>query len=138
MTSYTQNANDVVSNALSKLSSRNGDIKDVDGNKVSSIKIEPGTKSSVGWNPKTGEANLTYIQSGTDKSASVPVSVDVFGDPLAMRARDAVKYFNDLSKRRSLTPEEESIYEQYSRDFDNIMNQITNTQQSVYNIQPAR
>lgn len=55
-----------------------------------------------------------------------------------MELQEVIKYFNDLSKNRKLNKDELNQYESYSREFDNAMNQITNTQQSVYNYQPAR
>ena len=81
---------------------------------------------------------MTYIPDGSDKSTSVPASVDAFGDVYAVQLANAIKNFNKLSKSRKLTQEETYYYEQYSREFDNAMNQITNTQQAVYNYQPGK
>jgi hypothetical protein len=46
-TSYAQNANEVVGNVLSKLSTKSGDIKDANGSKIPNFKIESGTKSLI-------------------------------------------------------------------------------------------
>ena len=63
---------------------------------------------------------------------------DIFGDTYVMELQEVIKYFNDLSKNKQLNEDELNQYESYSREFDNAMNQITNTQQSVYNYQPAK
>ena len=68
----------------------------------------------------------------------MPAPVDIFGDAYVMELQEVIKYFNDLSKSRKLNKDELNQYESYSREFDNAMNQITNTQQSVYNYQPGR
>ena len=138
MTSYSENTNDVVENALSKLSSYDEDIRTVDGKKISEFTIEPNTKSSISWNAKTGDVHLRFTPKGKTKRTSVQVPVDIFGDTKAMELKGIVDYFNKLALERQLTNEEFHAYEHYSREFDNAMNQITNTQQSVYNYQPAR
>lgn len=138
MTSYSENTNDVVENALSKLSARNEKVESLSGNKISEFKIEPNTKSSISWNAKTGDVNLRFTPKGKTKRESVPAPVDIFGDAYVMELKEVIKYFNDLSKNRKLNKDELNQYESYSREFDNAMNQITNTQQSVYNYQPGR
>lgn len=137
-TSYAQNANEVVGNVLSKLSTKSGDIKDANGSKIPNFKIESGTKSLIEWDPRTGQVNLSYIPSGEEKARSVSASVDDFGNTMTMQLRDYVKHFSDISKKRKLTPDEAEQYDYYSGAFDNAMNQLANTQQAVYNFQPSK
>lgn len=138
MTSYSENTNDVVENALSKLSAWDEKIKNTSGDKISEFTIEPNTKSSISWNAKTGDVNLRFTPKGKTKRESVGAPADIFGDAYVMELQKVLKYFNDLSKDKQLNEDELNQYESYSREFDNAMNQITNTQQSVYNYQPAK